>query len=100
MNKFGIYGKLVAVEGQRDALAEILLEAADVLQSFEGCIMYVVNISENEPDTIWVTEIWEDSEAHGASIRIEEIQALMKRGRPLIAAAESTRLQTLGGKGL
>lgn len=98
--KFGLYGKMTAQEGQRDALAAILLEAADVLQDFEGCHMYVVNLPEDDPNTIWVTEIWADADAHAASLQIEAVKALIQRGRPLIAGGEGIKLRTLGGKGI
>ncbi|WP_258297945.1 MULTISPECIES: hypothetical protein [Paenibacillus] len=37
MNHFAMYGKLTARPGQRDALADILLEAADLLKSNNDC---------------------------------------------------------------
>lgn len=50
MSKFATYGKFVATAGQRDALAQILLESAKSMQSVDGCDMYVVSISESEPE--------------------------------------------------
>jgi quinol monooxygenase YgiN len=100
MNKFGMYVKFTTHAGQRDTLVQVLLEAAALAQSFEGCELYIVNISDNEPDTVWVTEIWSDSAAHEASLTLEETKAIIQRGRPLIAGAEQIRIRPLGGKGL
>ncbi|WP_040950841.1 putative quinol monooxygenase [Gorillibacterium massiliense] len=100
MSKFGMVAKFTAKPGQRDALAEILLEAADALQSFENCEMYIVHTSETEADTLWVTEVWSNPEAHKASLSLEETKAAIQRAMPLIAGVESTPLKPVGGKGL
>jgi hypothetical protein len=62
MSKFGLYGKIIAQPGQRDALVEVLLEAAAVLETPAGCELYIINVSPTEPDTVWVTEVWESKE--------------------------------------
>jgi quinol monooxygenase YgiN len=100
MYTFGLTGKITAQAGQRDTLVQVLLEAADLMKSVEGCKLYIVSISETEPEAVFVTEIWTDSAAHQASLTIEEIKAIIQRGRPFIAGFESTKLQPMGGKGL
>lgn len=100
MSKHGFYGKFTTHTGQRDALAQILLEAAGQMQEVEGCELYTVSIVENEPETVWVTEVWRDAAAHKASFTLEGTKTLIERGRPLIAGMESIKLLTLGGKGL
>lgn len=100
MVKFGMYGKIVAHAGKRDELVQVLMEAAENLESYEGCDLYIVNVSDEEPDTIWVTEVWKDAEAHQASLNLEAVKSLIQRGRPLIASMEPVRLQVVGGKGL
>jgi quinol monooxygenase YgiN len=100
MHLFGLTGKITAHSGQRDALAQVLLEAAELMKSVEGCKLYIVSISDNEPEAVYVTEAWMDAEAHQASLGIKETKALLLRGRPLIAGFESTKLVILGGKGI
>ncbi|MFC5471375.1 putative quinol monooxygenase [Cohnella suwonensis] len=99
MSKFAMYGKFKAQPGQGDALAGILLEAAEQSESVAGCELYIVNVSEEDSDTIWVTELWSDAEAHDAFLRNEDAQALIGRARPLIAGVEPVKLRPLGGKG-
>jgi quinol monooxygenase YgiN len=100
MKKFGLIGKITTQEGQRDALVQILLEAADLMQSVEGCELYVVSISDDEPETVWVNEVWSDAEAHAASLKRDEVLALIQRGMPLIAGfGERITLRPVGGKG-
>lgn len=98
---FGIFGKISTVEGKRDELAEILLAAAGALQSMEECKLYVVNINDEEPNSIWVTEVWADEEAHKASLSNKDVRNSIMEGRPLIAKMERLNtLKVLGGKGL
>jgi quinol monooxygenase YgiN len=98
---YGLVGKLNAVEGQRDALAANLLRAAELMQSVPGCLLYVVNTSDNEPNAVWVTEIWQDEAAHGASLSMPGVRDLIKATMPLLSSApEGTRFTPIGGKGL
>lgn len=71
MSKFAMYGKLIAQPGQRDALVQTMLEAADQFDSMEGCELYIINVSENDPDVVWITELSRDAEAHAASLQNE-----------------------------
>ncbi len=100
MSKFAMYAKFQAQPGQGDALARILLEAAAQSEAVEGCELYIVNAAAEDPDTIWVTELWSDAEAHAASLRNEDTHALIGRARPLIASVEPIKLRPLGGKGM
>jgi quinol monooxygenase YgiN len=100
MNKFAMYGKLTAHLGKRDALVQILLEVAELLERSEDCALYIVNVADDDLVTVWVTELWRDAEAHAASLKNEGILALVQRGRALIANAEPIKLCPVGGKGI
>lgn len=101
MEKFGLYGKLIAVEGKRDELTKILLDAAHSLNELNECEIYIVNISENEPDSVFVYEVWSNEDAHKASLSLEATQTLIQKAKPIMAGME--RISTLipkGGKGI
>ncbi|RIX53965.1 antibiotic biosynthesis monooxygenase [Paenibacillus nanensis] len=100
MSKFTMYGKMTAQPGKRDELVQILLQAAEGLTSNPGCELYIVNISEDNPDDIWVTELWRDAEAHADSLKDPGAMELIQKARPLIAGIEPVRLRPVGGKGL
>jgi quinol monooxygenase YgiN len=95
---FGLIGKMTAVAGQRDALAEILLEGTD---SMPGCLSYIIAADQTDPDALWITEVWDSRESHEASLTLPAVQAAIAKGRPLIAGF-SDRVETtpLGGYGL
>jgi quinol monooxygenase YgiN len=98
---FGLHGRIVALPGQGDALAALLLEAADVLgDGFPECRLYLISRSASDADSIWVTEVWADREAHDASLRDERVRSVIARARPIISGmADSTELRPIGGKG-
>jgi quinol monooxygenase YgiN len=98
---FGLFGKLNAVEGQRDALLENMLRAADLMKEVSGCLLYVVSTSDDDPHAVWVSEIWQDEASHGASLSIPGVRDLIKATMPLLSSApEGTRFTPMGGKGL
>ena len=101
MNRFGLHGKLIAHPGQRDALAQILLDAAKVVSALPGCEIYFVSIDEKDANAIYVTEVWKAEADHKASLQMPEVRALIEKGRPMVAGfGDSTRLVPLGGHGL
>jgi quinol monooxygenase YgiN len=95
---YGLIGRIDAVPGERDALAEILLNG---LRDMPGCLSYVVARDPEAPDALWVTEVWESQEAHAASLELPSVQTAIAAGRPKIAGfAQRTVTEPLGGHGL
>jgi quinol monooxygenase YgiN len=95
---YGLIGKIDAVAGTRDELAAILIEGVG---GMPGCLSYVVAHDPDDPDGLWVTEVWTGADAHRASLSLPSVQAAIARGRPLIAGF-GQRIETLpvGGHGL
>lgn len=97
---YGLFVKFSAQAGKRDELVQHLLEAATLLEDSPGCIHYVVSTSD-EPDDVWISEVWSNKEAHDTSLEPDDIRALIQRARPLIAGmSDRTELLVRGGKGL
>lgn len=97
---YGSHGQFTTRPGQGDELANILLSAAAGLRANEACLLYLVSRSPDNPDEIWVTEVWTDKAAHDASLQDEDVKAAIQRARPLIAAITATELRPAGGKGI
>lgn len=97
---FGLIGKFTTHPGKRDDLVAILVQAADELRANDACISYVVATTD-DPDAIWVTEVWADKAAHAASLEPPEVRAIIARAMPLIASiSDQTELRIVGGKGV
>src|SRR3989442_12722887 len=75
MDRYGMCGKILAKEGQRDALLDILLEASRT--PMKGCEIYIVSKSATEPDAIWVMEVWQTEADHQASFKLDSVKALI-----------------------
>jgi len=96
---YGLFGGFRAQPGKRDQLENLLLEAASLLGGNPACLVYVVGTSE-EPEVVWVSEVWADREAHAASLDPDDVQALIEQARPLIdGAVGRTEFNVSGGKG-
>lgn len=94
----GIIGKFIAVPGARDALAAVLLEGS---AGMPGCLSYVVAHDPDDPDALWVTEVWRDAASHEASLELPTVQRAIREGRPLIAGFGDRFVTTpVGGHGL
>lgn len=95
---YGLIGKMIATPGQRDALVEILLEGTSQMP---GCLSYVIAHDAEDPNAIWVTEVWDSQASHTASLQLPPVQEAIRRGRPMIAGFESRTVTTpIGGHGL
>jgi quinol monooxygenase YgiN len=101
MSKFSLFGKFIIQEGERDTMVDLLLEAADSMKNLDECEIYLVNISESEPNAVYVYEVWSNENAHQASLTLETTQTLIRRAKPIIAGMERvSTLEAMGGKGI
>jgi quinol monooxygenase YgiN len=101
MSRFGLCGIMKAQPGQRDALLDELLQAANLVANLPGCEVWIVNIMPDDPDAIWVTEVWRSEADHAASLNSDSVKAIIARARPLIAGfGERFTLEPVAGKGL
>lgn len=81
---FANVGTLGAVAGRRDELVAHLTARSTVL-SEAGCLAYEVGVNDDDPDTVYVVELWESAEAHRASLALPEVQASIAAARPLLS---------------
>jgi quinol monooxygenase YgiN len=95
---YGLIGKMTAQPGQRDALARILIEGVSGLP---GCLSYIVAVDPLEPEVIWITEVWQSKDAHGASLALPSVREAISKGRPMIAGmSRIAETEPAGGHGL
>lgn len=84
MNKYLLHGKLTALPGHAEELAEILIQASKLVSKLKECHFYVISRDAQESNAIWVTEIWDSKAAHDASLQYEDIKNLIMKAMPLI----------------
>jgi quinol monooxygenase YgiN len=101
MTNFGMVGKLTAEPHNRDALVEILTRAAERMEAFDGCHLYVVSKDADDTGAVWVMELWESKQAHDDSLALPEVRELISEAMPLIVGnPEGTSLIPVSGKGI
>ncbi len=94
----GLIGKMIAREGQREALVALMLEGS---AKMPGCLVYVVARDPADAVSIWVTEVWDSKESHQASLELPAVKAAIDRARPLIAGfGDYVVTEPIGGLGL
>lgn len=82
----GYINKITAQTGQRDEVMRLIVQGSG---NMAGCHSYVVAADAANPVDIWITEIWENEEAHEASLKIPEVRQSIEQAMPLIAGFES-----------
>lgn len=98
--RYGLSGSFKMHPGKRDAVVKLLLRDVEALKAV-GCHLYVVGVSDEHPDTIWVTEVWETREAHRASLQLPSVQQAIKEAMPMIKGDfEQVHTLVVGGLGV
>jgi quinol monooxygenase YgiN/mannose-6-phosphate isomerase-like protein (cupin superfamily) len=100
MSRVGRYVKITAKAGQGDALAGQLLQVADGLRATPGCELYVINRAPDEPEALWVTEVWSSQTELDAGLQTEEAKAAIPGVMALVEATERIDVVPVGGVGL
>lgn len=99
--KYGLFGKISAKENKIDELTEILLEASRGIAAAKGCHLYVVSRNNEEPNSVWVYEVWDSKEDHDDSLKLESTQKLIALAMPLLdGKPEGKSFEVLGGLGV
>jgi quinol monooxygenase YgiN len=90
-----------ALPGKGSVLAGKLLAVAEGMRGAPGCELYVVNLSADEPDIVWVTEVWADQAASDRALSGDLGEAGIGEVIELLAGPpELVDLTPLGGPGL
>lgn len=96
--KFGMQAVITAQPDKANDLALLLLEAAKLLAADEKCECYSVQQSIADPEKIYISEVWENEQAHKASLTNPAIREVITKAMPFIASMNATPTTYLGGK--
>lgn len=101
-NKYGLFGKFIAIEGKEYELSTILEEAASLMKKVRGCRVYLVGHSKENSQEVWVYEVWNSKEDHDNSLSVQGVKELIARAMPLLASPpeKGIELDMVGGLGL
>ncbi|MFF2275714.1 putative quinol monooxygenase [Agromyces sp. NPDC058126] len=93
---FANVGRLGVQPGARDQVIEILTRPGAELGQ-HGCLLYEVGFNDEQPDFVYVSELWESAEAHQASLELPEVRASIAEVMPLLSGDhDGHRFQVVG----
>ncbi|TDC37622.1 antibiotic biosynthesis monooxygenase [Micromonospora sp. 15K316] len=97
---YGYFNSMKARPGHRDEVVTILLAGVDGLRA-AGCHLYAVGVTEDDPDLIRVSELWDSKEQHDRSLQLPETKAAIARAMPLLTGEFAGQEMTVvGGLGV
>lgn len=76
-------GTMGVKPGMRDAVIDILIRKNASLGDI-GCLVYEVGGRDDDPNTVYVAEIWESAEAHDKSLDLDEVKAAISEAMPML----------------
>jgi quinol monooxygenase YgiN len=98
--RYGYLATMRTKPGHRDDVVAILLGGEDGLRA-AGCDLYVVGTSADEPDLVWVYEVWLSKEHHVASLELPETKAAIAKAMPMLTGEFTGQpLDIAGGLGV
>ena len=81
---FADVGTLGAVPGRRDELVALLTRRSAELTD-AGCLLDEVGVSDEQPDTVLVVEMWTSADAHRGSLELQTVRDAITEARPLLS---------------
>jgi quinol monooxygenase YgiN len=98
---YALINRLNAKPGQRGEVVAILLESGRLFDDNADCLLYLVSESEDDPNVIWVVDLWTSEEAHTEALLAPELRPFIERAMPLLEGMpEQIKIRPRGGKGL
>jgi quinol monooxygenase YgiN len=64
---------------------EILLESGKLFDDNPACLLYLVSESIDDPDVIWVTDLWTNEQEHAKALARPELKPFIAEAMPLLA---------------
>ncbi len=102
MNKYySLINKMTVKDGKRDEVVAILLESGKAFNDNPACELYLIYNDKEDPNVIWVEDVWVSQEAHTAAMATPDMQTYITKCIPLLAGMpEQLNVELAGGKGL
>ena len=97
---YGLLNKLTAKPGKRDEVIGILLESGKLMDD-PACLMYMVSEAVDDPNVIYVTDLWKTKQKHQKAMQAPELRPFIDKAMPLLEGMpEQIETKPVGGIGL
>ena len=96
---FALLNKLTAKPDQRQQVVDILVESGNLLfPDNPDCHMYMVSEATEDPNVIWVTDLWTSKESHEEALKAPELRPYVEKAMPLLEGMpEQIEIRPVGG---
>jgi quinol monooxygenase YgiN len=97
--EFALLNRLTAKPGTRDRVVEILLESGKLFDDNPSCRLYLVSEAAEDPNLIWVVDLWTSEEEHAKALQQPEMRPFVEKCIPLLEGMpEQIGMVPMGGK--
>lgn len=87
---YGLIGQMLTTEGKR---AEVIAALIEGTNDMPGNLVYLIAEDLEDPNSIWITEVWQTRTDHTNSLQLPRVQEAIAKARPHIAGF-GTRVET------
>lgn len=87
---YGIIGQMKTAPGKRDLVVSAMAKGT---RGMPGNLAYLIAEDLTDPDSIWITEVWESRAAHAASLDLPSVREAIGIAREHIVGF-GTRVET------
>ena len=99
MTTTAVIAKVPAQPGKRAEVLEAMSMLIELARSEDGTLTYVVHEDQDDPDVVWVYELYRDAEARDAHMNADAMKRFIGTVGGLLAGrAELTMLTPVAGK--
>ena len=100
-NYYALINKLTAKPGKRQEVIQNLIDSGKAFQDNPACILYLVYEDAEDPNVIWVEDVWTSKEEHATALKQPELQPYIGQTVPLLEGMpDQTEVVPVGGKAM
>ena|SRR5665213_3577266 len=94
-----LINKMTTKPGKRQEVINIMVKAGKLFDENTSCLMYLLGASKDDPNALWVQDIWTNKEDHKAAMQTDEMSIFIKEAMPLLVGTpEQFEVEPAGGK--
>jgi quinol monooxygenase YgiN len=98
---YALLNKLTAKPGKRGQVIDILIESGELFDDNPACVLYLVSESADDPNLVWVVDLWTSQEAHAEALKAPELRPYVEKALPLLQGMpEQIEVRPVGGRGV
>jgi quinol monooxygenase YgiN len=98
---YALFNKLTAKPGKRGQVIDILIESGELFDDNPACVLYLVSESADDPNLVWVVDLWTSQEAHAEALKAPELRPYVEKALPLLEGMpEQIEVRPVGGRGV